>query len=413
MSFAIEKLVRGIHKDELEGGEYHVALALAFRADDAGYCFPSLLLIAQEAHVTERTVLRSLQRFTGAWSKAEPRNLITKTSHRRPGEKSGGRNNPSGYQFNVALLRSLNTQANAAVDRVRTKDENTDNHDTSQAQETPTITPSLPAVNTDNDAMQTPTSGHETPTLTTVNTDNDASYIGRTDKELKEGTDKGNLQARVSTQAKHVGSSLTELVNEDLEGIAVAIALRHPRSRMRQWTARNVGMAERTAILDAMSDDAQQQRMEMAVVGKAMLLSLDAWDEVPQDRWAFVAAIPKFYKQGDYRLEPKDLPGIAPKEGKRNGNGSTKAKRDTTGNADALREFLESTGNTSTGDSCLSDGPGGVSGSCGYAEPDSDLRGMPVGLQQGAGDPGIQSGGAGVSIFPRPSHPPRACWPRA
>lgn len=70
VSFGIETLVRGIHKYELERGECHVALALAFPADDAGYCFPSLLLIAQDAHVTERAaVLCSPQPFTDVWSK--------------------------------------------------------------------------------------------------------------------------------------------------------------------------------------------------------------------------------------------------------------------------------------------------------------------------------------------------------
>jgi hypothetical protein len=206
VSFAIETLVRGVHKDELEGGEYHVALALAYRADDTGYCWPSLLLIAQDAHVTERTVLRSLQRFTGAWSKAEPRSLITKKSHRKPVEKAGGRSNPTGYQFNVALLRALNDRALDTQGQIKTKDRNTDTDatntdiDATSAQretptsapptkETPTITPPAPTVNTDNDATQTPTSGHETPTLTPVN-------IGRTEKELKEeltkATDKGS-----------------------------------------------------------------------------------------------------------------------------------------------------------------------------------------------------------------------------
>jgi hypothetical protein len=75
----------------------------------------------------------------------------------------------------------------------------------------------------------------------------------------------------------------------------------------------------------------------MAEVGRAMLADLDAWDEVPQDRWQFVAAIPRFYNSGDYRLRPEESPGIT---NRARGGASNGKRRGTEGNANALRGFL-------------------------------------------------------------------------
>ena len=107
---------------------------------------------------------------------------------------------------------------------------------------------------------------------------------------------------------------------------------------MRQCTVRNVDMADRRAILGAMADDAQRKGKTMADVGQAMLLDLEAWDEVPQDRWQYVPAILKYYNEGTYRLQPKDLPGIT---NSTKGGASHGKRRDTEGNADVLRESLE------------------------------------------------------------------------
>lgn len=68
-----------------------------------------------------------------------------------------------------------------------------------------------------------------------------------------------------------------------------------------------------------------------------MLADLDAWDEVPQDRWQFVAAIPRFYNSGDYRLRPEESPGIT---NRARGGASNGKRRGTEGNANALRGFL-------------------------------------------------------------------------
>jgi hypothetical protein len=94
---------------------------------------------------------------------------------------------------------------------------------------------------------------------------------------------------------------------------------------MRQCTVRNVDMADRRAILGAMADDAQRKGKTMADVGQAMLLDLEAWDEVPQDRWQYVPAILKYYNSGDYRHNPRIYPAspTAPKEAQAMANDAT------------------------------------------------------------------------------------------
>lgn len=439
MSFPLEKLVRGIHKDELEGGEYHVALALAYRADDTGYCYPSLLLIAQDAHFTERTVVRALQRFTGAWSKEDARALITKGSHRNPGSKSGGRNNVSSYQFNLALLEVLNDKAAAKPGWVQTKDRNTDNHATAELEATPTTTTTntdndatmqsvntdnhavTSALNTDNHAIETLTSVHETPTLTPVNTDNDASYIGRTEKELSLGTGRGNSQgARLRKEAKNFAIGILEkakqLSPEALGELAVEIAIRHPRSRMRRWTSRNVSQADTSAILFAMEEEAQLSQVDMAEAGRMMLGLLDAWDDVPQEKWQYVAAIPRFYQQGDYRLQPHELPGIGQQEGRKHGTGTRSSSRGTEGNADVLRAFVErgevaSRHEAPVGDSGLVGRIGAVVRPEDHADDGGSVPSEPERTDGGADRPSLFPRSGRVQVLPRPRYPARVQWP--
>jgi 5-methylcytosine-specific restriction endonuclease McrA len=215
---------------------------------------------------------------------------------------------------------------------------------------------------------------------------------------------------KARAQAKAEGSSLMGLVEEDLEGLAVKIALRHPRSRMRQWTERNVGLADRQAILDAMADDAQRRKEPMADVGRAMLLHLDAWDEVPQDRWQFVAAIPKFYNSGDYRLQPKDLPGItSAKEGASNGR-----RKGAIGNSEVFQGILAEARARATdrGDSPVAGSTGGGLRQDSDSEDGEALHRGAGGLHGGGDHPGVQPSAGVLQILPKPSYPPRVQWPR-
>jgi hypothetical protein len=107
--------------------------------------------------------------------------------------------------------------------------------------------------------------------------------------------------------ARSLMKQLRDLSDDSLGDLANQIAVRHPRSRLRNLTERDVRDADTKAILDAMEDEAQLNGVNMAEAGRMMLARLDAWDAVPRERWQFVAAIPRFYKQADYRLEPKEL----------------------------------------------------------------------------------------------------------
>jgi hypothetical protein len=75
-----------------------------------------------------------------------------------------------------------------------------------------------------------------------------------------------------------------QLGDDMLEDLVHQIACRHPRSRLRSWTSRNVSQADTVAILEAMKDESQLTGKTMAEVGRMMLALLDAWDDVPREK---------------------------------------------------------------------------------------------------------------------------------
>jgi hypothetical protein len=208
---------------------------------------------------------------------------------------------------------------------------------------------------------------------------------------------------------------LDDLSDDSLGDLALEIACRHPRSRLRGWTPRNVGQADTVAILDAMEDEARQTGVTMAEAGRMMLALLDAWDEVPRERWQYVAAIPKFYKQGDYRLEPKELPGINPQEGKAYGK-----RRGTDGNAEALQEFLAEGTRGNDGDSAvaqgshrlLHDAPGDGTGPEDEPGVAQGLHGISGGSGAGGDYSGVQPSAGRAQVLSAARYPPRIQWPR-
>jgi hypothetical protein len=100
-----------------------------------------------------------------------------------------------------------------------------------------------------------------------------------------------------------------------------------------------------------------------------------------------VAHIQRFYKQGDYRLQPSELPGIDPQEGKKP-HGTRKAAHGTDGNAEAVRRLVEAArrkddisngGAEDGGDMRDADGAGGGPGE-GRIEGVEGIRGGAVGV---------------------------------
>jgi hypothetical protein len=255
-----------------------------------------------------------------------------------------------------------------------------------------------PDINSDIDMDET--GGNVTVTAPDTDTDTDTdtdSEPEQTHKPLSAGA-----------HAKAIASRLMGLVNEDLGELVLKIAVRHPRSRMRQWTASNVAQADTAAILEAMEAEAQEKHMTMAEVGRAMLFSLDAWDDVPRDKWQFAAAIPRFYKQGDYRLPPNELPGIAPREGAKHG----KRTHGTTDVSAAFRELL----GAQQPPAALDLGVAGDIIGDHRAERDSGgSEGVPSlaeSSDQAPDSPGVQPSAGRVQVLTQPSYPPRVQWPR-
>ena len=419
MSILVQQLVMGTHMKALSGGNYIVAIAMAARADDAGKCWPSLELIAQEAHVTETTVLRAHRRFLAPWSETEPRALLTKVSKKTGALKAIGRGDRNEYVFNLSLLRALNLIAQQEPGWRKTADANTDIESFTELEEIPTLSPGEELINTNIQSSENPTSSHANTDIESLNTNiqskkpNIQSSLYR--RTIKEPSVEPSLRTVTLTPASEgkkfalsLMGQLNDLTDETLRNLANQIAVRHPRSRLRNWTERNVGHADRVAVLEAMQDEAQQTGVTMAAAGRMMLDLLDAWDEIPREKWQFVAAIPKFYKQGDYRLQPNEVPGMSSQEG-RKANGK---RRGTEGNDDVVREFLESTRNPAAGDHAFAEGAGGglrQDGDCGDA---SALLGGVERGQPGRDRVGVQPSGGGVQVLPAARIPARIQWPR-
>ncbi|HEV2709110.1 MAG TPA: hypothetical protein VGU67_02755 [Edaphobacter sp.] len=205
--------------------------------------------------------------------------------------------------------------------------------------------------------------------------------------------------------AQSVRGMLSDLTDDSLGDLALEIACRHPWGRKRNWTPRNVGDADTKAILDAMTDEAQISGVTMAEAGRILLKLLDAWDDIPLDQCRYVASIPKFYKQGDYRLKPKDL--INPQEGKNHGK-----RRGTDGNAGALQEFLAGSSPTGEGNRVLDGGTGRGIREADQPEDVPAVRGGARGTDAGADHSGLQPGNGREPILSKPVYPARIQWPR-
>jgi hypothetical protein len=141
-----------------------------------------------------------------------------------------------------------------------------------------------------------------------------SSLAGKVVKEQKEPAPRPISANRLACiyakrDARILIGRLEELSERKLEELALQIAVRNPQSRLRNRTADNVTQNETEAILDAMANEAQLTSVTMAEAGRTILGLLDAWDHVPREKWKLVASIPEFYRQGGYRLQPKELPG--------------------------------------------------------------------------------------------------------
>jgi hypothetical protein len=246
--------------------EYGVLISIASLADkNAWRCRASLSMMAAISNVERKTAVRAVQRLTSPYRLPDLRPLVRRveTSTRRVSNI---------YELNVEFLRELKQKRKRSVRRTQGK---------TRRGGVP-ITPLQRAVDTDLDDLF---------------------------RDI--GTNPSTSARRLAKKcARALRQELEDLSPESLTDLAEKIAVKHPRSRLRNWTQLDVGQTDREAIFEAMAAEAQKKRVDMAKAGRMMLGLLDAWDDIPREKWHLVAEIPKFYQRGDYRLEPKKLSGI-------------------------------------------------------------------------------------------------------
>lgn len=377
----------------LTQGEQCVLVAICRHADNTNYaCFPSRELLAKVSRVQVRQVQRILPTLIS-------KGFITYTA--------GKGRAPNKYTVQVDFIRKLIDREDIKTPLGGDQQDKVENSsgDIKALQDSPvvvTLTPSCEGI-----------CDRPLGTFATASGDIDASLykknlLGIGQKESVSAIGKASAHREGKKFALSLIGQLAELTDESLGELANKIACRHPRSRLRNWTARNVAQADTVAILDAMQDEAQQTGTTMAEAGRMMLSLLDAWDDIPREKWQFVAAIPRFYKQGDYRLEPQQLPGFAPKEGKKP-HGKRRGKE---GNAGALQEFLAGSDTAGEGDSALAGDVGGGVGEDSQPVDVPAVRGGAVGPDAGGTGSGLFPRRGGVQVLSRPSYPPRIQRPR-
>jgi Helix-turn-helix domain len=352
------------------------AISLASFADRDGMCWPSMETLADISNIDKRTAVRAIQRLTARFSPMEPRTLLSIVKNTKVKVRT------STYQLNLELLKELKGK--------RLEGDTT------------------PSIERKNGETMPPFGCNVVPTSDIASGDITPPEQGGANSDIEPSKRTVSVNLSASAYAKERASYISGIVNEDLGELAIQIALRHPRSRISSWTRNNVGLVHKTSIIDAMADEAQRIRITMAEAGRMMLLTLDAWDDIPRDKWEFAAAIPKFYKQADYRVPPNELPGIAPREGARYGT----EKRDTSNISAAFRMFLEPASIAEDGDSGIVDHVvGDVRAEADTGDGDG-VHGFARFLDAAPASPGIQPRDGQVQVLAKPSYPPQIQWPR-
>ena len=370
MSIQIIRLVQ--YTKGLSLAEYCVLISLASFADRDGMCWPSMETLADISNIDKRTAVRAIQRLTTRFSPTEPRTLVSIVKNTKV--------RTSTYQLNLELLKEL-------------QDKRLEGDAT-------------PPMKRKNGETTPPLGCSAAPSSDIASGDTTPPEQGGANSDIDPSKRIVSVNLSASAYAKERASYISGIVNEDLEELAIKIALRHPKSRISNWTRSNVGSVHKTSIIDAMADEAQRIRITMAEVGRMMLLTLDAWDDVPRDKWEYVPAIPKFYKQGDYRVHPNELPGIAPREGVKYGTGN----RDTKNISAAFRKFLDPGIVAEDGDSGIVDH---VVGDV-PAEGDTGdgVHGFARFIDAAPASPGVQTRDERVQVLAKPGYPPQIQWPR-
>ncbi|WP_211256486.1 helix-turn-helix domain-containing protein [Edaphobacter aggregans] len=245
-SFWAAALVRNLCFDlpGLSVSEQSVLVAICRYADNATYdCYPSRSLIATVSRLQERQVQRIIPTLI-------ERGYISR-------EVGKGRSS-SRYTVQVASIKELISRGDTEtpLSAGQEGDEGLDRGDIqTPLPETVDVTSGL--LRGDIDAIDGETQGllrgdihaslyKEESVIESVSKES-VSAIGYTTSAHKQAKE----------HAHNLMEELKTLTPEALGDLAYDIACRHPRSRLRMWTRRNVGQADTVAILDAMADEAQ------------------------------------------------------------------------------------------------------------------------------------------------------------
>jgi len=214
--------------------------------------------------------VRAVQRLVAPYATHEPRPLVCVFND------GSDTTSVTTYELNIELLRELKKQS--------TKIRNNTLHAESAATQT-RVNSHLLHKAEDYVGVLT------TPLLGAVKSDFEAP------KPVKVPTARSEAKKFV----REFNNTMAQLTDEALNRLADQIAVKHPRSRLRNLAIDAVGEPERAAILNAMGEEAILRHMNMAAAGRAMLSRLDEWDSIPRSDWHLTPEIAEFYELRSYR----------------------------------------------------------------------------------------------------------------
>jgi hypothetical protein len=223
--------------------------------------------------------------------------------------------------------------------------------------------------------------------------------------EERSGVGVGVGIGSVETRARETASE-TEVPN-----LVKQIVCAHPKSVQRSTRPNEVRQAHEVAVISAMTDEIEQSGAAAEDVLEMMLARTRLIaEEVPKNHWKYIADVPEFYRNHDYRREPETWSsgGSNGKTGNDRGPAVGRVSRSQEAARRAGEESIAATSGSEEEDSGFVDADdGGVS-------PPGNITGdgedVPDGVRGPGGEvlsPANRNGAPGIRHPPEVVSPPR------
>jgi hypothetical protein len=276
MSFRAVELVQ--YTDGLTLAQHSVLVIMAAYADGKEWrCRRSLTQLAASSNLHRATAARAVRRLLAPYTALDPRPLVSVVNE---GSETASVNT---YMLNRDLLGALKKQGRKKRDKRSYAD---------------IVIDTQGAVNSGfSHQAEVPVGVVTTP----------GREVPKSDIEAPKPAKVPTARSEAKKFVQKYKETMAQLTDEALSRLADQIAVRHPRSRLRNMAIDGVGELERASILRAMGEEAILRHMNMAAAGRAMLSRLDEWDSIPRSDWQLAVEIPQFYELKHHHLEPREL----------------------------------------------------------------------------------------------------------